>query len=250
MSYSHVDNKWRERVRVHLRPLEKQGILELFDDSKIDPGDQWHEEIVAALDRAKVAILLVSADFIASDFIAEDELPPLLKKAESGGATIIPVIVSPCGFRREKRLSRYQSVNKPEEPLEGLTYSESEQVLAKLADAVENALQHPDVERRDRTLRETPAHSAPKTDLQSESAKELLQLIESEPDSDKRGLTEILDSPEPGQTFFLPGLRDGGSPFKMKSRLFREGVSELVSREWLYPPEDTGETRLYEFKPL
>src|SRR5439155_20530909 len=120
-----------------LRPLEKRGLLDLFDDSKIKPGSRWREEIKAALDRARVAILLISADFIASDFIADNELPPLLKKAESGGATIIPVIVSPCGFRREKKLSSFESVNDPSSPLESLTYSGSEQITTELADAVE-----------------------------------------------------------------------------------------------------------------
>jgi hypothetical protein len=87
-----------------------------------------------------VAILLVSADFLASDFIAENELPPLLEKAESGGATILAVIVSPCGFRREKKLADYQAVNDPTKPLDSITSSASEQVLTELADAVEAAL--------------------------------------------------------------------------------------------------------------
>ena len=138
--YSHANKKWLDRVRLHLRPLEREGLLELFDDSKIKVGARWREEIKAALDKAKVAVLLISADFLASDFIAENELPPLLKKAESGGATIIPVIVSPCGFLREKRLSGYQSVNDPSKSLESVTPSESEQILTELAEAVEKAL--------------------------------------------------------------------------------------------------------------
>ena len=77
---------------------------------------------------------------------------------------------------------------------------------------------------------------------------ELLQLIEKESDTESKGLVEILDSPEPGYIFFLPGLRDAGSPYKLKSRLFREAVEELVAGGWLYPPEDTGKTRLYEFR--
>jgi hypothetical protein len=115
--YSRANKKWLERVRVHLRPLERQELLRLFDDTKIEPGTRWRDEIKAALNRARVAILLVSADFLASDFIAENELPPLLGKAERGGATILAVIVSPCGFRREKKLSDYQAVNDPSKPL-------------------------------------------------------------------------------------------------------------------------------------
>lgn len=138
--YSRANKHWLERVRIHLRPLERRGVLKLFDDTKIKPGTRWREEIKAALDRARVAILLVSADFLASDFIAENELPPLLEKAESGGATILVVMVSPCGFRREKELADYQAVNDPSKPLDSLSQSESEHVLTELAEAVEAAL--------------------------------------------------------------------------------------------------------------
>jgi hypothetical protein len=83
----------------------------------------------------------------------------------------------------------------------------------------------------------------------SEPARQLLQLIQAGADPENRGLTEIFESPEPGYTFFLPGLRDAGQTRKMKSRLFTEAVSELFSLGWLYPPEDTGRTRIYELKP-
>ncbi len=245
ISYSRANKKWVDRVRVHLRSLERQELIELFDDSKIKPGSRWREEIQAALERAKVAILLISADFIASDFISENELPPLLKKAESGGAIILPVIVTPCGFRREKNLSCFQSVNDPSKPLESLSHSESEQVLTDLADAVEHSLAGEGKARTEEPPNEPTVRVHPKGAL----SKELLEHIEKETDPDNKGLVEILDSPEPGNTFFLIGLRDSGSPYKVKSRLFREAVDELVSTGWLYPPEHTGKTQLYEFKP-
>src|SRR5947208_1081832 len=95
ISYSHQDRRWLERLRVHLRPLEREGTAELWDDTRIASGSRWKDEIRQALAAAKVAVLLVSADFLASDFIATDELPPLLASAESAGVVILPVIISP-----------------------------------------------------------------------------------------------------------------------------------------------------------
>ena len=66
---------------------------------------------------AKVAVLLVSADFLASDFIVDNELPPLLAAAELKGAVILSVIVSSCRFKQTETLSQFQVVNPPTQPL-------------------------------------------------------------------------------------------------------------------------------------
>ena len=61
--YSHANEKWLKRVRVHLRPLERRRVFKFFDDSEIQAGRRWKDEIKTALERAQVAILLVSDDF-------------------------------------------------------------------------------------------------------------------------------------------------------------------------------------------
>lgn len=140
VSYSHADAEWLERLQKHLRPLERAGI-DVWDDTRLRPGEPWREEIREALAGTRVAILLVSADFLASDFIVTDELPPLLQAAAEHGATILPVIISPCRFGRMESLSRFQAVNDPDKPLVQLRRANREKVLDQVARAVEDALQ-------------------------------------------------------------------------------------------------------------
>ena len=139
VSYSHKDRKWLERLQVHMKPLIRQGTVYLWDDSHIQPASDWRSEIRGALSSARVAILLISADFLASDFIAEEELPRLLRAAEDDGALILPVIVSPSRFS-DTALSRFQAVNSPTTPLIAMKTSDREQTFVRLTAAVEQAL--------------------------------------------------------------------------------------------------------------
>ena len=99
ISYAHTDAKWLEKLQNHLKVLKKYfDNIECWADTQLKGGDKWREEIEKAIEKANVAILLVSTDFLASDFIATDELPPLLRKAADSGARILPLIVSPCDY--------------------------------------------------------------------------------------------------------------------------------------------------------
>lgn len=138
VSYSHADGDWLKRLQVHLKPLERAGSIEWWDDTKILPGMVWRDEIEKALAAAHIGVLLVSADFVASDFIAKNELPPLLAAAQDRGLTILSLIVGPSRFKRMPELSRFQAVNDPDRPLMGLPKAEQEAELLKLANRIED----------------------------------------------------------------------------------------------------------------
>ena len=137
ISYCHTDLDYLKRLQIHLRPLEKENVIDLWDDTKIKAGSKWRKEIERALDRAGIAILLISADFLASDFIVDNELPPLLKTAEQKGAIILPVIIKPCRFARDKNLSQFQAINNPARPIQGLSEVEQEELYARICERVE-----------------------------------------------------------------------------------------------------------------
>jgi len=138
ISYCHADAGWLDRVKVHLRPLARRTALDIWEDSRISPGQEWREEIAKALARARVAILIVSADFLASEFVVSNELPPLLHRAAQGGLLVLPLIVSPCLFSEDPELSRYQCVNSPDKPLAGMSRTEAETVLVSLGRSIDD----------------------------------------------------------------------------------------------------------------
>jgi hypothetical protein len=141
VSYSHTDEAWLKRVQVHLKPLARDGLLELWDDTQIKTGERWREAIKAALERADVAVLLISADFYASDFIANNELPPLLEATRSKRELVIAGLhIGYSRFDRDKILSEYQTVNTPDEPIEDLSRAQQEKIFDKLARRIEELL--------------------------------------------------------------------------------------------------------------
>src|SRR5258708_34686316 len=94
ISYSHEDKTWLDRLAVHLGPLGKAHQVVVWSDALISPGARWQSEIAAALASTRVAVLLVSASFLSSEFSTNNELPPLLDAAEKEGSVILPLIVS------------------------------------------------------------------------------------------------------------------------------------------------------------
>jgi len=133
ISYSHADAEWLKRVKVHLKPLVRNSIIDIWEDTRIQTGDDWKREIERALETSQAAILLVSADFLASDFIVENELPPLLKGAQSKGTRIFPVIIGPCCFDETNQLSQFQAINSPSKTLIEMNHGEQERLFFQLA---------------------------------------------------------------------------------------------------------------------
>lgn len=136
ISYSHKDKQSLDRLLVHLKPIERDSDIECWSDKKIVAGTKWKEQINEKIQESIAAILLISADFLASDFVVTNELPPLLAKAESQGIRIIPVILKPCGFHRHPQLYAFQAVNDPKEPLLGFDHIKQEEIYDQIAEEV------------------------------------------------------------------------------------------------------------------
>ena len=139
VSYSHKDKEWLEKLQANLKPYIRKG-MKLWDDTQIQPGAKWRDEINNALARAKVAVLLVSSDFLNSDFIDEKELPQLLVSAENEGVKVIWVPIRPSSFGATD-IEQYQAVHPPAKPLSTLGDADQEIALVDIAKAIWDAFQ-------------------------------------------------------------------------------------------------------------
>lgn len=141
ISYSNEDIEWLKLLRKHLKPLEKKG-LNVWSDRDIIPGQEWLTEIDKSLDRVKVAVLLVSANFLDSDFIQNQELPRFLKAAERQEITILPVLISACVWE-ESEIVKFQSPSDPKQPLEKLKGHDRNQNLKDIVIRIKEAWEDP-----------------------------------------------------------------------------------------------------------
>jgi nucleoside phosphorylase len=131
VSYSHKDKKLFDEFKTMLAPAIRDGIVDLWDDTEIKPGAKWKNEIQAALGSAKVAVLLVSQQFLASDFIAKHELPPLLKAVQDEGVTVFWIYLSSCLYEQTE-IATYQAAHDVSKPLDRLDKPHRQAVLSEI----------------------------------------------------------------------------------------------------------------------
>ena len=109
----------------------RAGLVDVWDDGRIKPGTKWKSEIQKALDSARVAVLLVSQHFLASDFIAESELTPLLQAAEKKGVIIFWIYLSSCLYEGND-IAKFQAAHDLRRPLDRLTKPHRQAILQEV----------------------------------------------------------------------------------------------------------------------
>jgi len=95
-SYSHKDEKYRAELETHLALLSRQGAVHLWHDRKIQPGQNWKDEIDDNINHADLVLLLVSADFVASEYCYGIEAKRALDRAAAGETRVVPILVRKC----------------------------------------------------------------------------------------------------------------------------------------------------------
>ena len=135
--YSHKDKRYLELLKRHLKYPEEKYQLKIWDDQSIQPGQKWQHALNVALAEAQVAVLLVSAYFLSSEFITKEELPVLLKAAQEEKITLIPVLISHC-LIDETPLAKFKAANST--PLTWMSKGKREEALSQIAKQILEAL--------------------------------------------------------------------------------------------------------------
>ena len=99
VSYSHDDIALRRELDKHLRTLRDAKVINIWTDSDIMPGTEWESQILDNLNNAQIILLLVSSDFLASDFCQSVELSAALRRHEANTARVIPIILRPVFWK-------------------------------------------------------------------------------------------------------------------------------------------------------
>src|SRR5919205_442800 len=97
-SYSHRDGDLRDELETHLSMLKRQRAISQWHDRGIVAGEEWGGEIDEHLKTADIILLLVSANFLASDYCYDIELGLAMERHEAGEARVVPIILRPCDW--------------------------------------------------------------------------------------------------------------------------------------------------------
>ncbi|REG82289.1 TIR domain-containing protein [Algoriphagus antarcticus] len=139
LSYAHADEDLKKELDKHLMPLKRSGKIETWDDRELIAGQEWNEEILAELNRAEIILLLVSKDFIASQYIWEKELETAMKRHENGTAKVVPVIIKNCLWQ-DMPFAKLQALPRNAKPV--TNYENPDDAFTEIAVSVKKLVEY------------------------------------------------------------------------------------------------------------
>jgi formylglycine-generating enzyme required for sulfatase activity len=180
VSYCHKDKKWLQEFMPQLKVFEGEMRMKLWVDTEIRTGAQWLDDIEAALSSARVAVLLVTADYLASDFVAVKEIPAILQAQQKDGLAIAWVAVSACTYSATS-INKFQAANDPRRPLDIMARPRRQEKWAEIAKKVHDlycdggdASAQPAVPSEVDTANATPAGGVPQDNRHLERSSDAL----------------------------------------------------------------------------
>jgi DNA-binding winged helix-turn-helix (wHTH) protein len=138
ISYAHKDEQLRDQLETQLAILQRQGLIKIWHDREIGAGAEWSGTIDSKLETADVILLLVSPDFLASDYISDVELQQAMERHEQGISRVIPIILRPCLWRRGP-FAKLQALPTDGEPVTSAKWGSIDIPFHNIAEGIERA---------------------------------------------------------------------------------------------------------------
>jgi len=198
-SYSHKDEELRDELLKHLSLLKRERVIAGWHDREISAGQEWDEAIRSHLDSADIILLLISSDFMASDFCYNIEVKRAMKRHEAGEARVIPVILRPVDWKRAP-FGKLAALPKDGKPV--TSWSNPDEAFLNIAEGIRNAVED--------LLR-------PQRDLLKDRVARLFSNIDYPPGYPKANYEELVVDPH-----FLAVLGDPQEPAEEKAHFCLE----------------------------
>lgn len=138
LSYSHVDEEFKNKLDIHFAPLKRSNKIETWNDRKLVPGTLFDDEIRKHLCEDEIIILLISADFINSDYCYEIEMMKALERMKNSDTIVIPIILRPCLWK-ETPLKDIQALPKNGTPIS--KYPDADDAYLEIVQSVNNIIE-------------------------------------------------------------------------------------------------------------
>ena len=143
-SYAPQDIPLQRELKEHLQPLQREGLIELWPDRDMSPGTGWEQQSGELFQAAQIILLLVSIDYLNSDYCSGVEMKQALARFERGEVQLIPLLLRPC-FLKRSPLSKLQVLPSNGQPVTTWANREAAwlDVVQSLSQVVDHLLQQP-----------------------------------------------------------------------------------------------------------
>jgi hypothetical protein len=139
ISYAHEDEGLKDQMDKYLKVLKRSGKIDTWNDRELIPGQEWNANIMDELAKANIILLLISVDFIASDFIWDKELAEAMKRHEAGTAYVVPIILRSCKWT-SMPFAKLQAMPKNARPISD--YEDQDAAFTEVATGIERLVDY------------------------------------------------------------------------------------------------------------
>lgn len=137
ISYSHEDESYKDKLEKHLSILKRNNIVETWHDRKILPGEEWDKKIKNELENAQIILLLVSVDFLSSNYCYDIEIKRAVERHDKGEAVLIPIMLRKCDWN-ETSFSKIQALPKNAKPVKN--FDDEDEAFYSIVEGIKSSI--------------------------------------------------------------------------------------------------------------